>query len=158
MSGGGHAPGIGRRGATEFPASWSRQEITDRLLDVARYPDETPSRLPNGVWRAVGVRAGVRIVVLLTGDGAIRAAFPVSGPGVVRNPDRAADPARPTAADLDAGRPGYAAGELLASTALPPDLLLICRELADAAEWAELADVLRAVPGVDADLLALLVG
>lgn len=158
MSGGGHAPGTGRRGATEFPASWSRQEITDRLLDVARRPDETPSRLPNGVWRTVGVRAGVRIVVLLAADGAVRAAFPVSGSGVVHNPDRAPDPARPTATDLAAGRPGYAAGELLAGTALPPDLVLACRELADAAEWTELADVLRAVPGVDADLLALLAG
>ncbi len=156
MSGGGHAPGTGRRGATEFPASWTRQEITDRFLDVARYPDETPTRLPGGAWRAVGVREGVRIVVLLDADGGVRAAFPVDGPGVVRNPDRAPDPAHPTAADLAAGRPGYAAGELLAGTALDPELATACAELAHAGEWGELATVLRAVPGVDRELLDLL--
>ena len=154
MTGGGHAPGTGRRGATEFPASWSREEIVERFLDVARFPDETPTRLPSGVWRAVGVRHGVRIVVLLGGDGGVRAAFPVDGPGVVRNPDRTPSP--PTVADLVAGRPGYAAGELLASVPLDPAVAAACAELRLAAEWAELAAVLRAVPGADPDLLALL--
>lgn len=156
MTGGGHAPGTGRRGATEFPASWTREQIVERFLHVARFPDETPTRLPSGVWRTVGVRAGVRIVVLLDPDGGVRAAFPVEGPGVVRNPDRAPDPARPTVDDLVAGRPGYAADELLAGLALDGPLGTVCAELARAGEWAELAAVLRTVPGADDDLLALL--
>ena len=93
MTGGGHAPGTGRPGATEFPATWSREQITERLLDVARYPDETPRLLANGLWHTVGVRAGVRIVVLLEAAGAVRAAFPVDGPGVVHNGPRDVVPA-----------------------------------------------------------------
>lgn len=154
MTGGGHAPGTGRRGATEFPAGWSRERIVERFLDVARYPDETPTRLPGGAWRAVGVRDGVRIVVLLDPDGGVRAAFPVDGPGVVRNPERTPQP--PTAADLAAGRPGYAAAELLARADLREPLATACAELRHAGEWAELAAVLRALPGTDPALLTLL--
>jgi hypothetical protein len=74
----------------------------------------------------------------------------------VRNPDRAPDPAHPTVDDLVAGRPGYAADELLARLALDEPLAAVCAELARAGEWAELAAVLRTVPGADDDLLALL--
>ena len=60
--GGGHLCGTGRRGATEFPAAWSREQIVELVVDVARYPDDTPLRLPDGSWRTAGVRDGVRVV------------------------------------------------------------------------------------------------
>jgi hypothetical protein len=124
VTGGGHAPGTGRPGATEFPATWSREQITERLLDVARYPDEPPRRLVNGLWHTTGVREGVRIVVLVEATGSVRAAFPVAGPGVVRNPG----PDRPTTGtgDLD-----DADREL-------------CGQLDRAGEWGELDALLTA--------------
>lgn len=144
--GGGHASGTGRRGATEFPASWSRDRITDLVVDVARHPDEPPRQLASGVWHTTGVRDGVRIVALLDPDGAVRAAFPVDGPGVVHRPDRAADPARPTLDDLAAGRVGHAAAERLAEHAvrLPAADGVLLQQLYRAGEWDELDAVLAA--------------
>lgn len=144
--GGEHGPGTGRRGATEFPAAWSREEITDRIVDVARYPDEPPRLLASGVWRTVGVREGVRIGVLVEASGAIRAAYPVTGPGVVRNPDRAADPRRPTLADLAGGLVGYSAEELLGRLGdrLTAGDREVYNELFRAGEWDELGAALAA--------------
>lgn len=112
--GGGHLAGVGRRGATEFPAAWSRERITEVIVDVARYPDDVPLRLPDGSWRTAGVRDGVRLVALLDPDGPVRAAYPVEGPGVTHNPDLSRIPDRPTLDDLADGRVGNAATELLA--------------------------------------------
>lgn len=153
--GGSHAPGTGRRGTTEFPAGWSRERIMDTILDVAKDPDEVPRRLRNGVWRTVGVRDGVEIVVLVAGDGAVRTAYPVSGPGVIRNPDRAADPASLTVDDLAAERIGDAAAKLLDALAdrVPAEDLAVYRELYHVGEWEELADVVTAQ--VDGDRLPL---
>lgn len=144
--GGGHASGTGRRGATEFPATWTHQEITDRIADVARYPDEPPRRLAGGVWHTTGVRDEVRIVALLDPDGSVRTAFPVDGPGVHRNADRAPDPTRPTLDDLAAGRVGHAAGELLARLEgrLPDDERGLLEQLRLAGEWDELGAALEA--------------
>lgn len=138
--GGGHAPGTGRRGATEFPAGWTREEIVERLSDVARNPDEVPRRLANGLWHTVGIRAGVRIVVLLEQSGSIRAAFPVDGLGVVRNPD----PTHPTVADLATGRVSHAATELLARLdgRLGPTDRELSERLHLAGEWGELGSIL----------------
>lgn len=140
--GGGHAPGTGRRGTTEFPPTWTRDEIVERLSDVARNPDEVPRRLPNGLWHTVGVREEVRIVVLLEQSGSIRTAFPVEGPGVVRNPD----PTNPTVADLAAGRVGHTATQLLARLdgRLGPADRELYAQLHLAGEWDELRSILAA--------------
>lgn len=142
--GGGHLSGVGRRGATEFPAEWSRERITELILDVARYPDDVPLRLPDGSWRTVGVRDGVRIVALVDPDGPVRAAYPVEGPGVSHNPDRSAIPDRPTPDDLADGRVSHAATELLARLdgRLAPELLELGRELYRVGEWDELGRML----------------
>jgi hypothetical protein len=85
-SGGGHAPGSGLPGKTEFPRSWSGEAITTAALAVARDPETLQrSRVP-GRWEATGVRAGVRVRVIVLDDGFIVTAIPLDGPGVVRNP------------------------------------------------------------------------
>lgn len=144
--GGGHAPGTGRRGTTEFPPSWSSDRIINAVIDVAKNPDEEPGLQPNGRWRTTGVRDGVEIVVLLQPDGEIHTAYPVSGPGVTRNPDKAANPHQPTVADLAAGKFSYLAEHLLDELAdrLPAADLAHYRSLHHCGEWEELADVLAA--------------
>lgn len=158
--GGGHFSGTGRRGATEFPATWSRDRVMEIVVDVARYPDETPLRLPDGSWRTAGVRDGVRIVALLDPDGPVRAAYPVDGPGVAHNPDRAVDTAHPTVDDLADGRVGNAGSELLARLPgrIPAELLELGRELYAVGEWDELGRLLAAAaPELDVEESALLV-
>lgn len=88
----------------------------------------------------------MRIVALLDPDGAVRSAFPVDGPGVVVNPDRAPDPRRPSRADLAAGRVGHAATELLDRLVgrLAADELAVYAELYRAGEWDELGAALAA--------------
>ncbi|SFP80630.1 EndoU nuclease [Amycolatopsis arida] len=144
--GGGHAPGTGRRGTSEFPASWDRDRIMATILDVAKRPDERPRRLPNGRWRTAGTRDGVDVVVLLDAAGEVFTAYPTGGPGVTRNPDTAADPANPTLADLVAGGVGHFAAALLDSLADRLDAadLAHYRELHWSGEWEELADELAA--------------
>ncbi|MFE9577211.1 EndoU domain-containing protein [Nocardia sp. NPDC006044] len=86
--GGGHAPGVGAPGKTEFPDTdtWTDDHIIDSVLDVARNPDQTPVLQDNGRWKVSGTRDGVLIEVIVNSDGSIRTGYPVSGPGVVRNP------------------------------------------------------------------------
>lgn len=157
--GGGHRCGTGRRGATEFPAGWSADLVMAHVLDVARYPHDTPLRLPDGSWRTAGVRDGVRVVALLDPDGPVRAAYPVDGPGVVHNPDRAVDTAHPTVDDLADGRVGNAASELLARLPgrIPAELLALGGELYAVGEWDELGRLLVATaPELDDTERALL--
>jgi len=118
----------------------------DAVVDVAKHPDEVPRRQRNGVWRTVGVRDGVEIVVLVEADGAIRTAYPVTGAGVTRNPDGPVNPAELTVDDLVAGRISDAATQLLDGLAdrLPADDLAHYRELYHAGESEELAEVLAA--------------
>jgi hypothetical protein len=144
--GGGHAPGTGRRGTTEFPVSWSRDRIMDEILDVAKNPDEVPRRQHNGRWCATGIRGGVEIVVLIEPSGEIHTGYPVRGAGVTRNPDQPRDPANLTVADLEAGRVSHFATSLLDWLAdrLPAEDLAHYRSLHYAGEWEELADVLAA--------------
>ena len=156
--GGGHLAGVGRRGATEFPAGWSRERITEVIVDVARYPDEVPLRLPDGSWRTTGVRDGVRVAALLDPEGPVRSAYPVEGPGVVRNPDRPAVPDSPTVHDLADGRVSHAATELLArvDARLAPELLELGRELYAVGEWAELGRLLTSIGDLSDDERSLL--
>jgi hypothetical protein len=85
-SGGGHAPGTGIPGKTEFPRGWTDDAIAAAALSVARDPETLHrSRVPDR-WEATGVRAGVSIRVVVRDDGFIVTAIPLDGPGVVRNP------------------------------------------------------------------------
>lgn len=86
--GGAHAPGTGVPGKSEFPRGWSDQEIIAAALDVARNPDTVTRGRTGDRWVAVRVRNGVRIRVVIEDDGLIWTAYPLSGPGVVRNPGR----------------------------------------------------------------------
>ena len=88
--GGGHRPGTGRPGKTEFPATWDDAKIVGVILDVARQPDRTPTRQNwNGRWQARGTRDGVEVVSILDPDGRIWSSWPLDGgPGVVKNPKK----------------------------------------------------------------------
>ncbi|MGP4019788.1 WXG100 family type VII secretion target [Saccharopolyspora sp. 5N708] len=83
---GGHLAGTGKPGKTEFPPGWSRTDILNRVQDVAKDPDSPPVLQPNGRWKAVGVRDGVFIEVVLDGNGSVVTGYPKSGPGVHENP------------------------------------------------------------------------
>ncbi|GAA4537983.1 EndoU domain-containing protein [Amycolatopsis samaneae] len=144
--GGGHAPGVGRRGTSEFPQGWSNRQIISVITDVANVPGEPRRRQHNGRWRCAGERYGVYVVVLADDDGQVRTAYPAGGPGVLRNPDTPEDPANPTLADLTHSRITYYADSVLSQLAdriAPPDLAHY-RSLLWAGEWEELIDVLAA--------------
>jgi Bacterial EndoU nuclease len=86
-TGGGHRPGTGRPGKTEFPADWDDATITGNIAAVAKGPDSVEQQ-PNGRWFVRGERDNVRIIVIVNPDGAIWTAWPEEdSPGVVRNPD-----------------------------------------------------------------------
>ena len=85
-SGGGHAPGAGVPGKTEFPRGWTDDAIVAAALSVARDPETVERSRISGRWEAVGVRAGVRIRAVVADDGFLVTAVPLDGPGVVRNP------------------------------------------------------------------------
>jgi len=85
-SGGGHAPGIGLPGKTEFPRGWTGAAITAAALSVARDPQTLQRSRISDRWEATGVRDGVRIRVVVRDDGFIVTAIPLDGQGVVRNP------------------------------------------------------------------------
>jgi hypothetical protein len=144
--GGGHAPGTGRRGTSEFPVGWSDEQIIAVVKDVANDPGEPTRRQHNGRWRAAGERHGVNVVVLVEENGQVHTAYPIGGPGVTRNADTAKDPANPTVADLADGRISYFADILLNQLAnrLPAVDLTHYRGLLWAGEWEELVDVLVA--------------
>jgi hypothetical protein len=89
-TGGGHRPGTGRPGKTEFPADWDDATITGNIAAVARGP-ETVHQQANGRWKARGEHDQVGITVIINPDGAIWTAWPQAGsPGVVRNPKEGA--------------------------------------------------------------------
>src|SRR6266511_3467798 len=105
--GGGHAPGVGHRGTSEFPRGWSDEQIIAVIKDVANDPGEARRQQPNGRWRCAGERYGVHLVVLVEENGHVHTGYPVAGKGVVRNADTAKDPANPTVADLEENRVSY---------------------------------------------------
>lgn len=84
-NGGGHAPGAGIPGQSQFPPGWSSERILAATLSVARDPDVVlPAR--GGRLRVEGTRDGVMIRVIMGLDGYVVTSVPLSGPGVVRNP------------------------------------------------------------------------
>jgi len=85
-TGGGHRPGTGKPGKTEFPASWGDDKITDCILSVARSPDSATLQ-KNGRWNVKGVRDEVTLAVIIIPDGRVWSAYPLPGsPGVRQNP------------------------------------------------------------------------
>lgn len=84
--GGGHRPGTGNPGKSEFPSGWSDEKILGEISDVATDPasDRLPGR--DGATVVIGEREGVKIRVIVGSDGKIISGWPVKGPGVVQNP------------------------------------------------------------------------
>lgn len=80
-AGGGHRPGTGKPGKTEFPQGWSDDKIIREIEDVARNPDpgtiEAP-RYPGDYWAAEGTRDGVEIRIVVRPDGSIRTGYPIT--------------------------------------------------------------------------------
>ncbi|SEB39536.1 EndoU nuclease [Amycolatopsis tolypomycina] len=144
--GGGHAPGVGRRATSEFPAGWTDEQIISVVKDVANDPSEARRQQRNGRWRCAGERFNVHLIVLVEDNGHVHTAYPVAGPGVIRNPDTARDPANPTVADLKGNRISFFADSVLTTIGnrLSPEDYTHYRTLLWAGEWEELADVLAA--------------
>lgn len=84
--GGGHRPGTGNPGKSEFPSGWSDEKILGEISDVATDPasDRSPGR--DGATVVIGEREGVKIRVIVGSDGKIISGWPVKGTGVVQNP------------------------------------------------------------------------
>ena len=84
-TGGGHRPGTGISGKSEFPAGLSDDEIIHHISDVATDPASTRVPQPNGRIRVDGTRGGVDIRVILdpSRGGRIVTGFPTNLP---RNP------------------------------------------------------------------------
>ncbi|MGW4330336.1 EndoU domain-containing protein [Nocardia sp. NPDC004573] len=93
INGGGHAPGTGMPNKTEFPDTddWEDDKIIDRIVDVAKNPDQPPVLQDNGNWKVNGTRNGVQIEVIVAPDGSVVTGYPIGGEGVVRN-DANGDP------------------------------------------------------------------
>lgn len=131
-TGGGHRHGAGRAGTTEFPATWSDDQVVTHILSVARHPDASPVCQPNQRWRARGIRDGVEIVVLLEHDGTVITAWPLpGGRGVQQNPSWSANPDEAQLAQVM---------DVLAdrfSDRLDADGADALRMMAEAGEWAE---------------------
>ena len=80
-TGGGHRPGTGIKGESEFPAGWSDDKIIREIESVANDPASTRTVQPNGRIRVEGIRDGVGIRVIIDADGTtIRTAHPINTP------------------------------------------------------------------------------
>ncbi|CAN7425089.1 EndoU domain-containing protein [Acidovorax sp. LjRoot74] len=82
-TGGGHAPGTGKPGKSEFPSGWSREKIAGEISDVATDPSSTTSPGRNGRTVVNGTRDGVDIQVIVEPNGRIVTGYPTNVP---RNP------------------------------------------------------------------------
>jgi hypothetical protein len=82
--GGGHRPGMGFPGKTEFPKGWSDDRIIDAITDVANDPKSTSKPMDSGRTRIESMRDGIDIrVVIDTDDRSIVTGYPTDLP---RNP------------------------------------------------------------------------
>ena len=82
-TGGGHRPGTGKPGKSEFPTNWTDDKIKGEISDVATDPgsNRTPGR--GGRTVVQGTRDGIDITVVVEGNGRIVTGFPTNVP---RNP------------------------------------------------------------------------
>jgi len=92
-NGGGHGPGRGISGKTEYPSDWSDEDVIRRTLDVATHPDSTwtiqKGNADTGYtkkgelarWKVEGTREGIdmRVGVEPAGKGIITS-FPTNVP------------------------------------------------------------------------------
>jgi len=117
---GGHRPGTGFPGTTEFPDGWSDQQILDAVDEAAQNPVremERTERVPGTVrWSYIGEANGLRLLVVLDQQGRVVTAHPLDGqPGTFTNPPQPEAPPpgveRPkpiyTRPDPATGTPGY---------------------------------------------------
>ncbi len=82
--GGGHRPGLGKADKSEFPIGWDDERIIETVMQTARQPEE--GALDKGRYLSFAIVDGVLVKVVVRPDGSVVSGFPVSGPGVVRNP------------------------------------------------------------------------
>ncbi len=114
---GGHRPGTGFPGKTEFPDGWSDTRILDAVDGAVQNPVKAWRRRDfgngNTNFTYVGEADGLRIGVVVDRDGRVISAFPEEGqPGVYLNPSKPPAPpgaSRPvwTREDATAGADGY---------------------------------------------------
>lgn len=82
-TGGGHRPGTGKPGKSEFPQGWSDDKIMHEISDIATDPNYI-SRVGRGGRKITdGNRNGVDIRVVQESNGDIVSGFPTNVP---RNP------------------------------------------------------------------------
>ncbi|WP_407659598.1 EndoU domain-containing protein [Massilia endophytica] len=85
-TGGGHRPGTGKPGKSEFPSNWSDDKIKGEISDVATDPNSTRTPGRGGRTIVQGTRDGIDITVVVEPDskgGRIVTGFPTNVP---RNP------------------------------------------------------------------------
>jgi hypothetical protein len=87
--GGGHRAGTGKPDKSEFPASWSDDDIIDRVMRTAMSPEHVVVQSPDR-FQLFATHDDVTIKVVISNDGHVVTAHPLHGPGVVRNPPRGA--------------------------------------------------------------------
>ncbi len=83
---GGHRSGTGIPGKTEFPASWSDDDILDAIRQVAGTGVVIGSAHREDDLLISGEVNGVTIRVVVRPNGEVRTGYPVLGQGVIENP------------------------------------------------------------------------
>ncbi|MDQ3611875.1 MAG: EndoU domain-containing protein [Actinomycetota bacterium] len=85
-NGGGHRPGTGKAGKSEFPPGWDDERIIKTVMQTARQPEHGA---PDDGSYVVRARVeGILVQVVVRPDGTVVTGYPEEGPGVVRNPKR----------------------------------------------------------------------
>ena len=82
---GGHRFGTGIPGKTEFPASWSSDDIMEAIRQVGGTGVVDRPAHRGGDLVIVGEVNGVTIEVVVQPNGEVRTGYPLAGTGVVRN-------------------------------------------------------------------------
>ena len=82
-TGGGHRPGTGHPGKSEFPTGWSDDKIMHEISDIATDPSLTSTTGRGGRTVTNGTRDGIDIRVVQEKNGDIVSGFPTNVP---RNP------------------------------------------------------------------------
>ena len=84
-TGGGHRPGLGKPGKSEFPHGMTDDQIIDTIIDIASDPASITRAGRGGRTIVEGTRDGIDVRVILESDGSIVSGFPTNMP---RNPRR----------------------------------------------------------------------